>query len=224
MTAPAGPAAVLFDLDGTLIATRRLYLESFADALEPVFRRRPTHEWFMARNPRAEVRFLRELAGDEAHPGVMERFYVAYEERHDRDFEGIYDGVEEMLAGVRARGVPMGIVTGKSRRSWDITSRRVSLGEFGVRVFDDDVPAPKPDPAGLRRAAETLGVSVERVLYLGDSASDLEAAHAAGARAFGVLWPKRPDEIEGFRRLAHALGGRVLRHPAELEAVLVGRA
>jgi pyrophosphatase PpaX len=219
---PPPPAAVLFDLDGTLIATRRLYLESFADAMEPILGRRPPHEWFMERRPRAEVRFLRELAGEADHPEVMERFYRSYEERHDRDFEGVYAGVEEMLEGVRGAGLPLGIVTGKSRRSWEITSPRVPLGEFGVAVFDDDVPAPKPDPTGLRRAAEALGVSPERVLYVGDSGSDLEAARRAGARGLAVLWAKKAHEVAGFRERARGLGAGAVEAPGEVVRILVG--
>ena len=214
------PFAVLFDLDGTLIATRRLYLESFADALEPLLGRRPSHDWFMERRPRAEVRFLRELAGDEHHPVVMERFYRSYEERHDRDFEGVYRGVEELLAELRRLDLPLGLVTGKSRRSWEITSRRVRLGDFRVRVFDDDVPAPKPDPTGLLRAAEALGAAPEEVVYVGDSDSDLMAARAAGARGVAVLWPKKPHEVEEFRGLARKLDAVALERPDELLAVL----
>jgi HAD superfamily hydrolase (TIGR01549 family) len=215
------PAAVLFDLDGTLIATRRLYLESFADAMEPILGRRPPHEWFMERRPRAEVRFLLELAGEVAHAEVMERFYRSYEARHDRDFEGIYEGVKEMLETLRGAGLPLGIVTGKSRRSWEITSRRVRLGEFGVTVFDDDVPAPKPDPTGLFRAAEALDVPPDRVLYVGDSGSDLEAARRAGARGLAVLWAKRSHEVDGFRERARTLGAGAVALPGEVTRLVL---
>jgi pyrophosphatase PpaX len=220
MTGPAPPSAVLFDLDGTLIATRRLYLESFADALEPVLGRRPGHDWLMERRPRAEVRFLSEVGGPEAHPQVMERFYEAYERRHDQDFEGVYPGVDDLLSGLRREGLPTGIVTGKSRRAWGITSPRVALGEFALHVFDDDVPAPKPDPAGLGRALSDLRVRPEEVLYVGDSPTDLEAARAAGVLPVAALWPKKEEEVAPFRSLARSLGGIVVSAPAKLTALL----
>ena len=227
----SGVGAVLFDLDGTLVATRRLYLEAFADALEPLLGRRPEHEEMMALRPRAEIRFLRELGGEEAHVAVMERFYRAYEDRHDQDFQGIYTGVREMLARLRALGTPMGLVTGKSRRTWGITSPRVKLGPFSVAIFDDDVPRSKPDPSGLRAAvrelagAGALGPNAsDDVLYVGDSPTDLEAAAGAGVRPGAALWSKRPYERDAFQAQAEALGGIAFATPASLVEVIQSRA
>lgn len=230
---------LLFDLDGTLIATRRLYLEAFADALEPVLGQRPTHDEMMAHRPRSEIRFLREVtaialrqrdpAADDSQvtPGlsdvqdeVLQRFFESYRRRHPDDFEGVYTGVPEMLAIGRARGLPMGMVTGKSRRSWSITEPLVDLGAFEPLVFDDDVEASKPDPAGIHLALETLATPAGGTLYIGDSLTDLEAAANAGVVPVGVLWSKRDHEREAFVRAAHEQGGLVLPTPAHLESLL----
>lgn len=214
--------AVLFDLDGTLFATRKLYLECFADALEPVLGRRPTHEEMMARRPRAEVRFLREMSGEESHAEVMDRFHKRFKERHEADFQGVYTGVPQMLKALREVGVPLGIVTGKSRRSWGITSSRVVLGKFSVGIFDDDVPAPKPDPAGLIMALELMARPAEEVVYVGDSESDLEAAQRAGVRPGGVLWSKREHERESFRQAALEGGGLTFDSPKDVVDRVLG--
>jgi pyrophosphatase PpaX len=243
---PGTPA--LFDLDGTLIATRRLYLEAFADALEPVLGERPTHEAMMALRPRAEVRFLLEVGGEAAHPGVMARFYEAYHRRHPHDFEGIYPGVPALLAKLREEGIPLGLVTGKSRRAWEITRPHVepALGPFQVQVFDDDVPASKPDPAGIRKAVAALGAGAAlragagtgagagvgtasgrgqpRAVYVGDTRSDLEAARGAGLVPVAVLWSKREHERGPFAAAARALGGWSVRTPDELLGRLLPRA
>jgi pyrophosphatase PpaX len=224
------PRAVLFDLDGTLVATRRLYLESFADALEPVLGRRPGHEEMMALHPRAEVRFLMELGGREAHGAVMERFYRSYRARHDTDFQGVYHGVPEMLSRFRSAGTLLGLVTGKSRESWRVTRPRAALGAFAVAVFDDDVPAPKPDPAGILQAITALGkaapggsLTPDQALYVGDSPTDLEAAAKAGVRPGAVLWSKREHERRHFRQQAEAVGGLAFPTPEHLvRAVLFG--
>lgn len=219
---PDGPIrAVLFDVDGTLIATRRLYVEAFADALEPVVGARLSESEIMARHPRAERRFLREFAGP-ATPETLEVFYRSFEAGHDRYFEGIYTGVPTLLQELRGRRVPLGLVTGKSRRAWEITAPRTLLGDFDVVVLDDDVPAPKPDPAGLRLALEALGEDPARVVYVGDSLTDLEAARAAGVTGAAVLWSKKSEEVERFRADSLALGACLLPDPAGVLELLEG--
>ncbi len=213
---------ILFDLDGTLIATRRLYVESFADALEPVLGERLSEEQIMARKPRAERRFLRELAGDQHVRATLERFYASYETRHEASFEGIYPGVRPLLQALRQRQVPIGLVTGKSRRSWRITGPRIGLGDFAVTVFDEDVPAPKPDPTGLQLALDALRMDPDRVVYVGDSVTDLEAARALGMPSGAVLWSKKAHERQPFSHEGRELGARVLDHPSRVLRLLDG--
>ena len=214
--------AILFDLDGTLIATRRLYMEALADALEPALGVRWTEDDIMRHRPRAERRFLRDQVEPHQAPAVYERFYESYERRHETAFQGIYPGVSQMLAELRSAGLPPGLVTGKSRRAWSITAARVHLGDFTVAVFDDDVPAPKPDPAGLLLAAERLGVEPGLAVYVGDSLADLEAARRAGMASIGVLWSKKPHEVEPFRQTGRELGARIAAHPNEVPVLVRG--
>lgn len=181
--------AVLFDLDGTLIDTKSLYLDAYRQAVEPYVRKELTREDIMALRPTSELAFLRAIVHEDEFAACLEGFYAAYERLHSERFHGVYDGVAGLLTGIRAAGIPLGLVTGKSRRSWEIT--RVvagSLGPFDVLVFDDDVRAPKPDPHGLELAVDALGVEPGRALYVGDTLSDMEAARTAGLRPIAALW------------------------------------
>jgi pyrophosphatase PpaX len=219
---PALPSlrAVLFDLDGTLIATRRLYVEALADALEPVLGVRWTEDDIMRHKPKAERRFLQELVGPEESAATLTRFYRAYEVRHEVFFQGIYPGVRQVLDRLREGKVPMGLVTGKSRQAWEITAARVQLTAFQVHVFDDDVPAPKPDPAGLRLATEALSVEPEEVIYIGDSLTDLEAAQALGMPSAAVLWSKKSRELDAFQTESRRRGALILQHPRDVLTLL----
>lgn len=213
-------SAILFDLDGTLVATRRLYFEAFSRALAPHVGRRMEEEEMLPYRPRSERRFLRELVGDGAYGECLEAFYQMYAELHPTLFQGVYEGVPEMLGALRARSVSMGLVTGKSRKAWDITAREAPLGPFEVTVFDDDVPAQKPDPAGLRLALEQLDRGPDEVAYVGDSITDLEAAESAGVLPVAVLWPKRAEEMEVFAQNARERGATLLERPEQLVPTL----
>jgi HAD superfamily hydrolase (TIGR01509 family) len=220
----AAPRAVLFDLDGTLIDTYRLYLESFRRALEPALGFAPSDAEILARKPVAERRLLRDWLGEEQAAEAHQRFGEHYARLYPALADGVYDGVREMLAALRSAGYPLGIVTGKGRQAWLATEGPAGLGVFAVVVTDDDVAAPKPDPQGLWAAAAALGLEPAQVLYVGDSIGDLRAARAAGMLAAAVLWPKTaPGEAERFVKQIESFTPEwVFAHPAELTRVLAG--
>lgn len=192
MTNPASrpPRALLFDLDGTLIDTYRLYLEAYQRALEPYLGRRPAVEEFAARDPSSERRFLAGWIGEENAAACHAEAVRHYGALHGALCDGVYDGVREMLDALRAAGYALGIVTGKGRAAWEVTERELGLGRFDVVVTDDDVHAPKPDPGGLLAASEALGIAPAELAYVGDSGGDLRAGRNAGMRIGAALWAK----------------------------------
>ncbi|HEX6367320.1 MAG TPA: HAD family hydrolase [Longimicrobium sp.] len=195
------PAAVLFDLDGTLIDTYRLYLECYRRALEPHLGYAPADAEIAARRPASERRFLLDWIGKEAGAACHAEMRRLYRALYPAMAEGVYEGVPEMLAGLRSAGVRLGIVTGKGREAWDVTQAAAELDPFEVVVTDDDVHAAKPDPAGLLAAAEALGIAPEQAVYIGDSSVDMKAGRSAGMRIGAALWAKTaPGEAEAFAR------------------------
>ena len=191
--------ALLFDVDGTLVDTYRLYLESYRRALAPHLGYAPADEEIVARSPSSENRFLADWVGAERAAECRAAVRRHYEELHGALCEGLYEGVREMLDHLRSAGIPLGVVTGKGRRAWEVTERALGLGEFAAVVTDDDVEEPKPHPGGLLAAAARLGAAPAETVYVGDSLSDLEAGRRAGMRVGAALWPKSaPGEREAF--------------------------
>ncbi len=223
MRASVAPRAVLFDLDGTLIATKALYLEAYRTAVEPYVRAGMTHDDILALRPTSELAFIRAVVAEADFDACLEDFYRAYSDLHGGMFEGVYPGIPEVLDTLRYADIPTGIVTGKSRRSWDVTSAIISLGPFDALVFDDDVRAPKPDPHGLEIAMELLDVPPDGSVYVGDTLSDVRAATSAGLHPITVLWARPEAERAKFAREALA-GGAIaaVETPAALRRLLVG--
>lgn len=210
-------AAVLFDLDGTLIHTAPLYRETYRRAVAPHARRDLSMAEIRHDAPRCEMGFLRHVVPPDAFDVCREAFYTQYEALHDRFFGGAYPGVSDVLETIRARGHPLGIVTGKSRRAWEITVARTTLGPFDVMVFEDDVEHPKPDPAGIRLALDALGAAAGSALYVGDSMQDIHAALAAGVRPVAAAWDAGDNgRADDFAERASQLGAHVVRSPGAL--------
>ncbi|MFW5947629.1 MAG: HAD family hydrolase [Gemmatimonadota bacterium] len=212
----AGTAAVLFDLDGTLIDTKSLYLEAYRRAVEPYVRAELTREDIMALRPTSEMAFIRAVVAEADVGACVQDFYRAYQELHADRFHGVYPGVTDVLDAIRARGLRLGLVTGKSRRSWEITRAAVELGPFDSLVFDDDVRAPKPDPHGLELALGRLGVKPGAAVYVGDTRSDMEAALAAGLRPMAALWARDPEDRAHHAARVREVGAVLLHRPREL--------
>lgn len=213
---------VLLDLDGTLINTKRLYMEAYREAVLPYIGRELGRDEIMALRPRCELQFLRDVVGAERLEPCLADFHRAYEALHTEHFGGIYQGVPELLAGLRDASLRLGIVTGKSRRSWEVSLAETGLGEFDVLVFADDVAEPKPDPEGLRIALDTLGADPAGTYYLGDSITDMEAAAAAGVRPAAALWAWKPERRGEFLTGISGLDALTFSSPDEfLREVLI---
>ncbi|HEX6923956.1 MAG TPA: HAD family hydrolase [Longimicrobiaceae bacterium] len=188
------PEALLFDLDGTLVNTYRLYLEAYRRAVAPVLGREPTLEEIAARTPSAERRFLMEWVGEEHADRCHDDLCRHYAELLGALGRGPYEGVREMLTALTSAGYPLGIVTGKGRRIWELTEPWVGGHHFEVVITEDDVAHPKPHPEGLILAAERLAIPPAKVAYIGDSLSDLAAGREAGMAVGAALWPKTDAE------------------------------
>ncbi|MBM4125385.1 MAG: HAD-IA family hydrolase [Nitrospira sp.] len=193
---------VLFDLDGTLINTWHLYMESFRRTLEQPLERRLSDADIMALHPHAERRLLLSLMEEHEFSPVFDRFLTHYASLHDELFGGFYAGVLDMLAQIHGQGYLLGIVTGKSREAWRITSTRLEDQAFeqffDVVLTDDDVRSPKPSPEGLLMALDILDVDPAHALYIGDSKLDGQAATAAGLPFGAALWAQARPAQERF--------------------------
>ncbi len=208
---------VLFDVDGTLIDTWRLYLEAFRRSLAPHFNRLLSDAEILEYQPSAERRLLQQIIAKDHFPSYFESLLAHYRALHASHNDGLYPGVSKMLKNLRARGYRLGVITGKTRAAWDLTFAASGLAPFDVVVTDDDVTHPKPHPEGLLAALQVFPADPLEALYVGDSLLDCQAARAAGIPFMAALWSKTEQELDTFRRAVTQLGaGECLRHPSML--------
>lgn len=180
---------VLFDLDGTLLDSIGLIVESFHHTFR-VFGlpARSDKEWLAGIGTPLRLQ-LAPWAGDQV---VLDRMVEVYREHnlahHDarvRAFEGIHAAVRAL--GERA--VKLGVVTAKNRA----TTRKglVAAGlqdALRVTVCADDVVHPKPHREPVDRAVALLGADRSATLFVGDSIHDMQAGRAAGVATGAALW------------------------------------
>jgi phosphoglycolate phosphatase len=116
------------------------------------------------------------------------RCYVAHADRIMTAMTTVYPPAATVLATMRARGIATAIVSTKYRYRIESILEHVGLaGAVDCIVGGEDVARHKPDPEGLRRALDGLGVDSGSALYVGDHPVDGLAAARAGVRFVRVL-------------------------------------
>lgn len=217
--------AVLFDLDGTLFESRGLYGEAYRRAVLPLLDRPLTREDLHRISPRSESAFFDAAVPAHQREDALAAFRREYAALHETSFGGLFDGVRELVEAVGAAGLLRGVVSGKSRGSWEVTSALVGLhAAFDAIVLDDDVARPKPDPEGILLALRRLGVAPAAAAYIGDTASDMEAAAAAGVWPVLAAWAPGDDaRVERAREAARAHDAGIAPTPAAASRLILER-
>lgn len=222
---------LLFDLDGTLIDTWRLYMEAYRRTFEQWYGRpfaQTETLGLLALRPRSETWLLEKVLGKDsqgrAPADAFTLFLDYYRRLHATHFDGVYEGVPGTLRTLQEQGYRLGIVTGKSRPAWMITEPIAQLVPFEVVITETEVVQPKPDPQGIHAALTALGALADRAtssVYIGDSLLDVEAAVAAGLPCWAAVWAKSDDERDTFIADARARGAaHILNTPADLLTTL----
>jgi phosphoglycolate phosphatase len=193
---PLPAQAVVFDLDGTLLdtlpdlarAANRMLAELgrepvdlstvrayIGDGAARLVKRVLTGDW--EREPEQAV-------FDRAMP-IFNRHYGEGVARETRPFPGVVEGLEAF----RAKGFPLGCITNKPELFTLPLLEETGLAPyFDLIVSGDILPRKKPDPMPITYACGFFAARPERVVLIGDSGNDREAAHAAGCPALGVTY------------------------------------
>lgn len=186
---------VLFDLDGTLLDTVPMILESFRHVLAAHFPH-PFTEAELADGIgtplAAQFDHLQRLAGRPVDAAFTEHLTAAYIEHnlsiHDARVSA-FPGVAEALDRLSARGARLAIVTSKAHRTAERGLRVCGLlHHFEGIVGREDVAQHKPHPEPVRAALRLLGEPPERAVFVGDSPYDLDSGRAAGTATAAALW------------------------------------
>lgn len=223
-------AAVLLDLDDTLVDTRAAFRAAIHQALDvwlpelPAEQREPAVlRW--AEDPggffRAYTRGELTMEQQRAHrvadlhltfggPVLGDEELRAWVSGYEAAFEAAWrllPGAIELLAELERAGLPFGAVTNASRRLQTGKLARVGLTErLPLLACVDDVGRGKPDPAIWHLACDRLGVRPDRAAYLGDEL-DVDARGARDAGLLGIWFDRhgtghRPPDVPVVTALA----------------------
>lgn len=185
--------AVIFDLDGTILNTDLLIKKSFIHVFKKY---KPGYtlsnaELLSFLGPALADTFSRYF--DQDMVDELIDYYREFNHCHHQDYVTIYPGVKETLQTLKDMGYPLAIVTTKIKDAVYIGLDLFDIRDyFDVIIGHDDVTRSKPDPEGINKALEKLGL--KDGYYIGDNVTDIMAGKNAGLKTIGVKWsPKGYD-------------------------------
>ena len=221
------PAAVLWDMDGTIVDTEPYWMAAETE-LVAAHGGTWSHEdalQLVGSGLETSARLLQGAGVEMSTTAIID--YLT-----DRVMAQIAEsvpwrpGARELLSALHQEGIPTALVTMSLRRMALVVAAAIGEDVFAVIVAGDDVDNAKPHPEPYLTAALRLGVPIERCAALEDSEFGLVSAIASGAAAIGVpchialfegptheLWPTL--EGRGVDDLAAALYRRHHHHTPE---------
>jgi phosphoglycolate phosphatase len=182
--------ALIFDLDGTLIDSKRDLIHSVNAMLGEMGRARLDEETISGYiGHGAPVLVSRALGGNAKEEELRRalQFFLGYYEEHKMDTTCAYPGIPDALAELSRKKVPMAVLTNKPVKiSVRILDSLGLASHFRVIYGGNSFETKKPDPLGANKILSQFGAPPRETMIVGDSEVDVQTARNAGTIAVAV--------------------------------------
>ncbi|MFL0246870.1 pyrophosphatase PpaX [Candidatus Clostridium stratigraminis] len=191
--------AVLFDLDGTLIDTNKLVIESFKHTFKEELNIDVPESEIVMYFGEPLIDTLSRYDKENAH--LLLNTYIKYNESIHDDTAREIAYAKETLSELKALGIKVGVVTSKRKL---IAERGLKLfnlfDKMDVIITPEDTSKHKPEAEPVLKACELLNIKPEESLMIGDSHYDILCGKNAGAKTCLVKYTVLPiDQIMNYK-------------------------
>lgn len=202
-----GYSHIVFDVDGTLIDTFYSNMRSLQEVLKDLT---------------GQVRSMEDLGQYFGIPGIDTTLQMGFADPYAAlrqweetlykytDHNRLYDGMEALLDRLTQAGCGLGVATSRTRAEVEADPILCSIAPYFQHIITaDDTPLHKPHPDPLLRYMALAGCAPGQVLFVGDSAYDMQCAAAAGVASGLALWGakepqacthllQRPEDVDAL--------------------------
>ena len=192
--------AIIYDIDGTLLNTVDQNMYPLIRIIKEELNEDWTFEQVVPFTANPGLKTLQILGIRDI--GTVYARWVRYVNEYGPG-AAAYDGIAELLAAAREKGLKQGIASSKRQKQYGIDMGRHGFDKLmDAAVLFEDTDKHKPDPLPLLECLRRLGVEAKDALYVGDARSDMVAARAAGMdfayASWGSFFPMDPGEPDYY--------------------------
>lgn len=191
--------AVIFDLDGTIANTLPLCIEAFRQSIEPLVNRSLSNEEIIATFGPSEEGTVMALAPHHFDKGVADYLHF-YKDLHNM-CPTPFDGLVNILKTLQEKGVHIAMVTGKGKKSTDISLQYFELTSY-FEIVETGSPAGPRKAEGIKIILDSFSdVKKEEVIYVGDAPADIIASRQAGIAVIAAAWAAtaEPEKLKELK-------------------------
>ena len=195
------PAAVLWDMDGTLVDTEPYWFAAehqLVDSFGNTWSEEHAHA-VVGFDLLDTAAYIIEHGGVDLAPRDVVEYLLDAVVTLCRQRLPWRPGARELLDELHSLGIPCALVTMSWRRFAEAVLEQLPRASFEVTVFGDEVAHGKPHPEPYLRAASLLNVEPSTCVAIEDSPTGVASAHAAGCQVIGVPNMKPLEQIDGVR-------------------------
>ncbi|SHI66925.1 pyrophosphatase PpaX [Dethiosulfatibacter aminovorans DSM 17477] len=178
---------ILFDLDGTLADSEELIIRSFQHIYK-IFKGREEEESVLRSTFGGTLQDVITANFDEPYETVVEE-YRNYHYANFEKYMKLFNGAEELVRLLYAKGYKLGIVTSRLEYTTMKILHMHHIREyFSCVVTADMCENHKPHPEPMLKCLEGLNAKREETIYIGDTEFDIECARNSGVKSILVKW------------------------------------
>ncbi len=190
--------SVVFDLDGTLLDTLGDLRDSVNYALEKNNLPKRSTEQIRSFVGNGIRLLIERSVPDNTPTGITDRCFSdfkAYYKDHSAILTKAYDGIIDLLATLKEKGVKIAVVSNKADFAVKTLMEDYFKGLYDCAYGERTGVERKPAPDGVFGAISEIGAEIESTVYVGDSEVDIETSKNAKLPCIAVTWGFRDKEV-----------------------------
>jgi phosphoglycolate phosphatase/pyrophosphatase PpaX len=177
---------IIFDQDGTIANTLPLIAKSIKNSIKEVTNKDLPFDRIVSFFGPSEDGVLRKMLPEQADKAFA-IYLEQYEKMHDELCPTPFPGITDLFEVLSQKGVPICLVTGKSRPATNITLNKFGLDKY-FEIIETGSPYGSDKVNGIHRILKQLNLDASDCLYIGDEAGDVRRSREAGVSIASVAW------------------------------------